>query len=172
MKKMTKPQLIVELKKQGIGGYSRLKRDEMEELLNAEARNPSRILAAALAKPTAPAPAKPTATVRSRVLAYEKHAASLTAPAPAKPTAAARLPYKSTAVSRLLDIEFIMGNMAIDDKGMVRQRNGRGPEVSTWDYVCDESKNTNLALGQQTVECGEKKPKPRRGKYAGIERRT
>ena len=34
MKKMTKTELIVELKKKGIKGYSKLKRDEMEELLN------------------------------------------------------------------------------------------------------------------------------------------
>jgi hypothetical protein len=118
MKKMTKPQLIVELKKQGIGGYSRLKRDEMEELLNTEVSRQRRAAAAILPM----------------------------APAPDKPTAAARLPMAPPPdISQINEMEFILGNMTLED------------------YTCAKGKNTNLALGQQTVECGENKPR-RRGK--------
>ena len=85
MKKMTKTELIVELKKKGIKGYSKLKRDEMEELLN-----------------------KDTSAIN---------------------------------FSHIKDVDVLTS-------GMENMKIAR---------VCAEGKNTNLALGQQTIECAPKR---------------
>ena len=128
MKKMTKTELIVELKKKGIKGYSKLKRDEMEELLN---------------KNTAP-----TQTEKEASYSVAKEVARVRAMPLAEKVAYMKA--KTQARARAEDMDIItssMGNMGISkqDKEMndMARRCAMGGE-----------KKPNLALGQQTIQCG------------------
>ena len=121
MKKMTKTELIVELKKKGIKGYSKLKRDEMEELLFSS----SRVILEDSGN----------GKVRARAMSQEEKEAAYT---------------KARARARAEDMDIItssMGNMGISkqDKEMndMARRCAMGGE-----------KKPNLALGQQTIQCG------------------
>lgn len=143
MKKMTKTELIVELKKKGIKGYSKLKRDEMEELLNKDTS----------------APVKAKVRLSAKMLPMEQRLAD----------ARARTRRSQGDFSHIKDVDVLISGMEtikIADKGMA--------ELQARARVCAEGKNTNLALGQQTIECAPKRvfseyaarPKPRQAMAA------